>query len=915
MSEYQQITTSTHDLPGTKFALPRLRQQLLPREQLLSLLDQSLDYPFTLISAPAGFGKTTLVRAWIASRSPHKELFSFVWLSLDTGDNDPARFWRYAMAASQYFVGSTVLAPAEDLRSAQAFSRHVPAFMPFETILTSFINTLNELTGPVVLVLEDYHVITSPQIHETMTFLLDHLPATFHLILLTRSDPPFPLARLRAHDDLLEIRTPHLSFSPEETHAFLQLRLPFSLPEEITRRLHERTEGWSAGLSLVVSTLHRYTHPQERARFLETLTGRYRPLLEYLISEVLQNQPESIQTFLLQTSSLSRLTASLCDAVTGRDDSDLILEQIEQENLFLEPLDGAGQWYRYHPLFAEAMQHVARRRLGKEALTACFNRASVWYEQHQQMANAIEVSLLAQNIPRTVQLLERLSESFYIVQTSEFYTVRRWFGQIPLTVLKHQPILCQGYATMLMFELDGRTITRNDGARREQVETLLTMAEEHWLAEKNSSHVGEVYALRSLLASWQEDYRTAGAYARKSLANLSREDTIWRGLGLSMIGAEERASGSLDAAYQNIQQGLALILPTGHVYSIRAILLELGELYIAQGLLHQAARNFQQVMIEAGEDLMDSTKALVGLSRLSYEHNHLDTAYQQAQEAQAQAMQLGDRELQMRASLQMARIHYAHGRHVDAEQQFADLETQAQLYATSPLFREILYWQARLQLASGTMPTVQHHRKRRLVDEHLLPFSLRLQEDLLAARFQIASGDKQLALSALAQCLIRVQQHSSTALMLEIQLLQAAVCYQLDDHEAARRMLQTMFPLARSEGYQRLFLDEGQEVVTCIQALISSLDAKEDQQYLRTLLPTLNSRQTLSSTPAWMEPLSQQEQRVLRFFVAGLSKAEIASELIVSVNTVKTHLQRIYRKLNVTSRAEAREVVQRYHLL
>ncbi|HEY6540657.1 MAG TPA: transcriptional regulator, partial [Ktedonobacteraceae bacterium] len=290
---------------------------------------------------------------------------------MDSGDNDPVRFWRYVLTASQSFqtdLGKSALALLLAERAAwpPAFGRP-----DLEAILTVFLNEISQAPGG-ILVLEDYHLITSPQIHETLSYLIEHLPAAFHIVIITRSDPPLPLARLRAHDDLVELHSADLLFSLDETRAFFQQITQISLAEENLKRLQARTEGWVTGLRLLA--LQGRAIEQETGAFL-TFAGSHRHLLEFFITEVLGTQLETVQLFLLQTSILDRLTGSLCDAITGRNDSELLLEALERANLFLQTLDGSGQWYRYHTLFAEAMQHEARRRLGEDALCSCYSKA------------------------------------------------------------------------------------------------------------------------------------------------------------------------------------------------------------------------------------------------------------------------------------------------------------------------------------------------------------------------------------------------------------------------------------------------------------------------------------------------------------------------------------------------------------
>ena len=894
----------TSDLLSTKLALPHLRHAWMPRESLFTMLDKGLELPLTLLSAPAGFGKTTLVRAWIASRNADQERFDAAWLSLDGGDNDPVRFWHYVVAACQRLDSSVGQSAMERLNAVQPLVFEQPGRVSFEAILALLINDLNALSGQHVLVLEDYHAIVLSQIHQLFAYFLDHLPATVHIILLSRSDLPLPLARLRAQGALLELRSSDICFSREETRRFFHQALSFPLAEDAIALLHERTEGWGAGLNLVALALRRYPDAQEQEHFIQTLSGGYRPLLEYLVSDVLDMQPEQLQMFLLQTSGLARLTGSLCDAVTGRTNSELLLEQIERANLFLEPLDGAGQWYRYHTLFAEAMQHEARRRLGTEALRACLLRASNWYEQQKQPMEAIETALLAEDFTRVTELIELVGGSIYDLRTNEYYTVRRWLEQIPPSVLQNHPDLYLVYIALQLFDPSGRLIRGT--AQFEKVDALLRTAEQLWPSEQEIIQLSIVHAFRALLACWQQDFKQAGTFARQALnyRGSMEGDMSWRSACLSLIAVEEQFWGSMDKARQLVLEALELNQrATGNPYAERAIRIGLGELYVRQGELRQAAETFRYVLAMAGEDFFDRSMALLDLAQLSYEWNILDVATRQAQEALDLACHIQDEELQIRAELVLVRVEYARGNTDQALLRLVALVARARVYPLPLLSRTTLFWQARLQLANGNLAAVQRWLDQRSIDEDKVPFFMLLQEDLLAVRCMLMRGETQQSLQLLEATLPRAQQHAYTEGMIQTQLLLAQTHYQQHNLPAARRILQELLPLARSRGYQRLFLDEGEIMAMLLRAC--------DEDHHDKQLPAV----PLPISPSMIEPLTVQEQRVLRLFLAGLSKPEIAQELVVSINTIKTHLRHIYQKLNVTSRAEAREIAHRLHLL
>src|SRR5205085_7030833 len=370
--------------------------------------------------------------------------------------------------------------------------------LPFETVLTTFINALAQVPQRGVLVLEGYHFIVSPQIHETMAYFVDHLPATLRLLILTRSDPPLPLARLRAHNDLCELHAADLRFSLAETESFLRQALPFQLSTEAITRLEARTEGWVAGLRLLALALQGRKEPRDLERILGTFTGSHRHILEYLVADVLSSQPEDLQEFLLQTTFLNRLTGSLCDAITGRNDSERLLEQLEHANLFLIPFDEIGQWYRYHTLFAEAMQHEARRRLGEDYLHSLYDKASRWFEEQGLLAEAVEVALSARDFARAADLIERIVGPQSNI--NELHTLLRWVEQLPEELLQFHPALCMSYASALLFTLD-----RSDPATRALIEVPLELAESCWRAAGNMPKLGEALAFRSQVAWWQGD--------------------------------------------------------------------------------------------------------------------------------------------------------------------------------------------------------------------------------------------------------------------------------------------------------------------------------------------------------------------------------------------------------------------------
>jgi LuxR family transcriptional regulator, maltose regulon positive regulatory protein len=905
---------NTNELLSTKLAPPRPRSSLVRREALLARLDEGLEHKLTLVSAPAGFGKTTLVSEWIASCGERQDSPSVAWVSLDEGDNDPTRFWRYIITACQAFdapVGESALALLLTSRR-----------LSLEAVLTTFINELAQSAHGGVLILEDYHVITSPQIHETLTYLVDHLPSTLHLLVLTRSDPPLPLARLRAHDDLYELHAADMRFSLSETQTFLRQAIPFPLSTEVITRLEARTEGWAVGLRLLALALQGREDFQDIEHMLVTFTGSHKHILEYLVADVLSSQSQEAQEFLLQTAFLKRLTGSLCNAVTGRPDGEQMLKRLERANLFLIPLDDAGQWYRYHALFAEAMQHEAGRRFEGAYMRSRYDRASLWFEQHGLLPEATEVALTARDFVRAAALIERIIVPHGI--KNELHTLSRWIGQLPEDILQAHPDLCLAYAATLLFTLD-----RSDPATLKLILKPLEAAEHYWQVRSNAAKLGEALAFHSQVAWWQGDLSQAFATARQALELSSGQETLWSVSGILIIALEDLLAGKPERARHIALEALAGFEAANNTFGARAAIYLLGETYSWQGKLHTAADLYRQLFAEASEDPLDKANALIGLAAVSYEENELQKAEQQL----LQTLDLGkhhrdeigsyhaEQFILVPASLVLARVLHARGEVEQAEQLLHRLAILTQERKWSYLYREVLAFQARLSLATGDLAAVQRWSTTIAHSgEDIRPVQQE-REALIVARLLIAQGEITAALRLLERWRIEAQTWERTRSTMQIQVLTALAHLANKDLLNARQALTEALVLAQVEGYQRLFLDEGEALLPVLRAILLDEPEQALLTYVRNLMAALAHHEVKQITshhasPALLiEPLSPQEQRVLRLLAAGRSNPEIAQELIVSVNTVKTQVQSIYRKLNVKNRWEAREAARALKLL
>jgi LuxR family maltose regulon positive regulatory protein len=900
------------DLLIPKLHFPRLPSSLVVRQRLLTQIDAGLERKLTLLSAPAGFGKTTVVSQWLADRRTHGQMSPVAWLSLEESDNDLIRFWRYVMIACQ-----TIQTTASQSALAMLSNLASRPFEPraLEALLTQFLNEMSHLPHLGILILEDYHVITAAQIHETIMFLLDHLPATLHLILITRIDPPLPLARWRAHHDLCELHATDLRFSLEETADFLQQTISFSLSRELLIRLNAQVAGWVTGLRLLTLTLQGARTKSETERLLATFTGNHRYIVEFFVTEVLAIQPEPLQTFLLQTSILNRLTSDLCNVVTGSDDSEQRLEEIARSNLFLFPLDGTTQWYRYHPLWAEALQYEARRRLGTEALYECFGRASIWYEQHSMLAEAVEAALQAQTFAHAAVLMEQTIGTQQFHELQEHQTLRRWRDTLPDAILGQHPKLCIRFGIVLLFFPHDQMLTSIS-----PIEHLLQLAEQGFQTVSDHGGQGEVLAFRAMLSKFQGDFAGAAYLARQALSCLPEQESQWRGDCMSFIGEEARLGGYLYMARQVLLEAQALYETARNRYAARATRLRIGEVCFLQGELRQAAELYRVVLAIAEEDRTDKAQALLGLAQLSYEWNRLEAAQQQAREAYEIGKQLADEPLQIHAELLLARVHHARGEFAQAQHLLHVLLAGMQQRPSTLLYRELLLWQARFQLAARDLPMAQHWSTTRAMLRETLPLLHREQEDLLMARLLLLQEDSAEALRLLQERQIIAHQQGRVRSEVEIFILMALSYRAQNREELATQRLRNALELATAEGYLRLFLDEGQDLVAMLRAIYPTVRKERIGRYVHMLLlveagaqPEQAALSTSGSSGDAiridiLEPLSPQEQRVLRLLVDGYTNPEIAQALVVSINTVKTQVQSIYRKLNAKDRKDAREI-------
>lgn len=917
----------------TKLYAPRLRASRVWRPRLVARLNQDLDQrKLTLISAPTGFGKTTLLSEWLTHlrftiydfgldtsqqnsvQNPQSKIENprAAWLSLDKDDNDPVRFLIYLVAALQTVhpaLGETTLAI---LRAAQPFS--------VEAVLTTLLNELAALPGECVLVLDDYHVIETETIHAALTFLLDHLPPQLHLIILSRTTPPWPLGHLRARGQLLELHAADLRFTSAEAAEFLNQVMGLNLSKTDIETLEARTEGWIAGLQLAALSMQG-RDAQDIPGFLASFSGSHPYILDYLAEEVLQRQPEPIQTFLLQTSILDRLCGPLCDAVLSRGAAPTggfargqggrgeftsapplhhspaapdILEYLEQSNLFIVPLDDERRWYRYHHLFADLLRNFLQKKIGTPGVAGLHRRAADWFEQQGLVAEAMSHALAAGDAERAARLVEQNAQT--LLSRSEMTTLLSWLDALPAELVRSQPqlFLFQAWALTLTGQLDAVEAYLQEGERQP----------------------GEVAAIRASVAYLRRDMPQAIALFRQALETLPEENSFLRGAVALSLGIAYSWTGQVTQAGQALRQASAISQASSNWHVALTALWNLAQLQIEQGRLRGAAELCRQALELAQQSQQENQPlppatggACVSLGALLYEQNDLEGAAAQLEAG----IKLGEQGVDL-AILVLGYLGLARLRRVQADLKGAlELANQAEQLArryNSPYWTaQAAAYQARLWLAEGQLEVVEHWAQEYHLIAHNEVSYLYEVEYLTLARLLFAQSKWTETVALLERLRQAASASDRMGRVLEVLVLEVLAYQAQNDTDQALACLEQALTLAEPEGYLRLFLDEGQPMITLLTMAADRLPARH-QAYVENLLAAypreLKNLHPSSFIPQpLIEPLSERELEILRLIAAGMSNGEIAEKLVVTVGTVKWHLNNMYGKLDARSRTQA----------
>lgn len=909
-----------NQLLRTKLYAPAFGPKIVPRPRLIERLQEGLSRKLTLVAAPAGFGKSTLVSEWGAiAKQP------IAWLSLDAEDNDPIRFLTYLVSALQTVAPTIGQGVLQMLQTPQP----PPDQVGREALLTALLNDITTLSDRFLLVLDDFHSIDTGEqrgaVEAALAFLLDHLPPQLHLVIVTREDPQLPLARLRARGQMTEVRAADLRFTEAEAADFFNRVMGFHLTAADIIALENRTEGWIAGLQLAALSMQ---GQQDVAGFIRAFAGDNRYIVDYLIEEVLHRQPESVRSFLLHTAILERLNGGLCDAVTGQPGGKERLALLQRGNFFLIPLDDKGHWYRYHHLFADVLAMYLTTEQ-PDQVAVLHRRASEWYEQHGSLADAIRHALAAADFVRAADLVERAWLGVRKNRQEDVFL--GWLKVLPTALLHQRPVLGAAYAHVLLAT-----------GKIEGIEEWLQRAEQ-WLdtaAQPTGSPIvvvqeefrrlpGTIALARAGLAMAQGNVSLTVTYAHQVLDLAPEEDYLTRGGAAGFLGLAAWTNGDLATAYQTFAEGMASLQKAGNIADAVNGTITLAAIRMAQGRLHQALRLYQQGLqlatvqhaTGAQSMLRGAADMYVGMSEILRERNDLPTAMQHLLTSQELGEHTGFPQNRYRWRVALARLQEVQGDGAGALELLGEAE---QLYHNdfAPNVRPIAALKARMWLAQRRLGEALDWAREQGLSLDDSPSYVREFEHITLARVLLARYQHEVeakhalleVLNLLARLLTAAESGERTGSVIEILIVQALAHQLQGDTQAALHPLQRALLLAEPEGYRRIFLDEGPAMRTLLTEwqMQRATWAPHLSTYVDTLLAVFEPGETetkaprpSATRPALVEPLSERELEVLRLFKTELSGPEIASKLVVALSTVRTHTKSIYSKLNVNNRRAA----------
>ncbi|MBW0117363.1 LuxR C-terminal-related transcriptional regulator [Pseudonocardia abyssalis] len=862
---------------ASKLRVPASRGRSVGRPRLHEHLDRATGGTLTLVSAPAGFGKTTLLANWLASAGGR----STAWLSLDEQDDDPTRFWTHLVAALRTAPGSP------DRFGDGALSLLTASRAPIESVLAALLDDLHARRDDLVLVLDDLHLVVAREVHDGLASLLERLPPHVHLMISTRADPPFPLARLRARGELTEVRAADLRFTPAEAAAYLDEVAGLDLAPSDVAALEERTEGWIAALQLAALSIR---GRDDVSGFVSRFAGTDRYIVDYLVEEVLRHQSDDVRDFLARTAVLDRLTGSLCDAVTGRDDGARTLLALERANMFLIPLDDHREWYRYHHLFAD----VLRARIPPDQVPVLHRRAGGWHERHDRAEGAVRHALAAGDVDRAARLMERAVPAVRRARQDAMFL--GWLRQLPDDVVRRSPVLGVFHGWMLMVSGDAAAFeSRLDDAER-ALAAVPDGAAPPW-ADTEELHTlpATIAVYRASLAQARGDVAGTAEHARRALDLARPGDHLSRGAAAGFLGLAAWAEGDVTTALRTFGQAVAGLRAAGNLVDELSSTAVLADMWLTAGRPRTARLLCERALRWAGSrGVPRATAGLhVTLGELDRQAGDLDGARRHLETAAGFDARTATTEGRHRWFVAMALLTAAEG-DPDGAVDLLDLAEQHHLPGFLPDVRPIPAVRARVRIAQGRPDEADGWARERGVTAAVGGGFLTEFDQLTLVRLLLAQDRAAQAVGLLDRLLAAAESSGRAGSVVEIRMLQALAHAARGDRPRARAALgRALADAPEPDGHVRLFLDEGAPLI----ALLRDAE-RHGMAHARRLLDA-------GPTPPSDDLLTARELQVLRLLDGELTGPQIARELFVTHNTLRTHTKHIFTKLDVTTRRAA----------
>jgi len=878
----------------TKLFVPPPRSNWIKRRHLLKRMDEGFVRKFTLISAPAGFGKTTLLVDWVLSQKK-----PVAWFSVDKGDSDPLQFLTYVILGLQTLESAIGKSALTILQSPQP--------QPIEAILVNLINDLVRIQYDMALVLDDYHLVNTRQIHDLIEFLLENMPERMHLIMATREDPPLdPLARLRSQDQLLELRAADLSFSVEEIQSFFNKSLELHLTTNDIHLLETRTEGWIAGLQLVALSLRGREDPSS---FLRQFKGDNRYIADYLTGEVLSRQPQQIRNFLTQTSILKHLSAPLCNAVTQQENSEQILLTLERANLFIVPLDDESCWYRYHQLFADLLQQRLHHNQ-KKLVTELHNRACQWHMKHGDKTEAVDHAFSAQNYVLAGQLIEEIAETDW--DRSQESLLLFWLRKLPIEQLEDNPRLCIYYARELFKNGD-----LDNSEQKLQIAEQVLESSSIGASQKKELH-GRIAVIRAYISSRTGNVPRIIQFSNRALELLPEKDAMWRGVAATTLGFAYSwiGSGDLPKAQQAFSEAQRICQAGGNIYFNIFVRGCLGSILMMRGRMKQAKDVCELSLSLAKENGLLQTGIVGGLystlGMILCEWNDLEEGVHLIKRGVELSERGQDPVSVASCRINLVRASIYRGDFTTVSVEMENLNKSLISFRLPPwITNTIAAFNAFGFLHSGNFnAAMQWVAERKLSPDGELS-NLHELEYIALAHALIAQNKLHEADRLFGRLLEHAEAGDRVYIMIELWLGRMLLYMAMQDDDAALGAMKTALALAEPGGLIMIFASKGKPVTDFLEKIVATknqfskdMEAVFSLSFARKILSVCKSVKP-ENAGDFLDPLSRRELEVLNLIAAGLSNKEISERLFISLNTVKTHTKNINSKLNANNRTRA----------